>query len=235
MFSTVCKGLGTAALAPTPAARTAGLHQQSSAPPRRSSTTCTAAREQQPRGLDEQEEEEERPALYGDFVRRPLIGPYKRTAACRRCAGSGSVPCGQCGGSGRLARGGYHKRNPVNAARLVGSKWTAMERTFGWRHFRAVQKQGQGKGTLVLLQATCDESTQFWVNMQNLKDRGRWASGWLQKQEILALEAQQQAAAEGPGAQRPGGAAGGTPCKGCAGSGAVPCPLCSLAGQVVEL
>lgn len=66
--------------------------------------------------------------------------------------------------------------------------------------------------------------------MQNLKDRGRWASGWLQKQEILALESQQEAAAGGPSA-----AAGGTPCKGCAGSGAVPCPLCSLAGQVVEL
>lgn len=66
--------------------------------------------------------------------------------------------------------------------------------------------------------------------MQNLKDRGRWASGWLQKQEILALEAQQQAAA---GAPSP--AAGGTPCKGCAGGGSTPCPLCSLAGQVVEL
>lgn len=61
-----------------------------------------------------------RPALYGEFVRRPLVGPFKRTAACRRCAGTGSVPCGQCGGSGRLARGGYHKRNPINAARIVG-------------------------------------------------------------------------------------------------------------------
>lgn len=45
-----------------------------------------------------------------------------------------------------------------------------MERTFGWRHFRALQKQGQGKAALVLLQATCDESTQFWV-------RGRAAPG----------------------------------------------------------
>jgi len=45
----------------------------------------------------------------------------------------------------------------------AGSKWTAMERTFGWRHFRCVQKRGQGKATLVLLQATCDDSTQLWV------------------------------------------------------------------------
>lgn len=66
--------------------------------------------------------------------------------------------------------------------------------------------------------------------MQNLKDRSRWASGWLQKQEILALE--EQRAAEG-GAAPAGG--GGTPCKGCSGTGRVPCPLCSLAGEVVEL
>lgn len=48
-------------------------------------------------------------------------------------------------------------------APCAGSKWTAMERTFGWRHFRVMQKKGQGKGTFVLMTATCDESTQFWV------------------------------------------------------------------------
>lgn len=47
-----------------------------------------------------------------------------------------------------------------------------MERTFGWRHFRAVQKQGQGKAALVLLQATCDESTQFWVRGRGRSDSG---------------------------------------------------------------
>lgn len=38
-----------------------------------------------------------------------------------------------------------------------------MERTFGWRHFRALQKRGKGKDTFVLLAATCDEATQLWV------------------------------------------------------------------------
>ncbi len=61
--------------------------------------------------------------------------------------------------------------------------------------------------------------------MQNLKDRDRWASGWLQKQEIQGLERQRQ--------QDGGG--GGTACKACGASGSLPCPLCSLAGQVVEL
>lgn len=38
-----------------------------------------------------------------------------------------------------------------------------MERTFGWRHFRVLQKRGQGKEAFVLMQATCDETAQFWV------------------------------------------------------------------------
>lgn len=53
-------------------------------------------------------------------MRRPLVSSYHRTVACRRCNGTNSVPCPQCSGSGRLARGGYQKRNPVNAARVVG-------------------------------------------------------------------------------------------------------------------
>ena len=58
--------------------------------------------------------------------------------------------------------------------------------------------------------------------MQNLKDRGQWAAGWLQRSELKEVAA--------------GGAAGGgTPCRACSGSGAAPCPLCSAAGQVVEL
>ena len=71
------------------------------------------------------------------------------------------------------------------------------------------------------------------MNLQNLKDRERWASGWLQKDEMRALEAERAAAAEGGG----GAAASrsGTACKGCTGTGRVPCPLCSRAGQVVEL
>lgn len=45
----------------------------------------------------------------------------------------------------------------------AGSKWTAMERTFGWRHYSVLQKRGQGRETLVLMVSTCDSSTQFWV------------------------------------------------------------------------
>ena len=46
------------------------------------------------------------------------------------------------------------------------------------------------------------------INMQNLKDRDSWASGWLQKSEVEAME-------------EPGGT-----CQVCAGTGHMVCPLC---------
>ena len=55
--------------------------------------------------------------------------------------------------------------------------------------------------------------------MRNLRERERWASGWLQKAEIQAAEALAGAA-----------------CKACGGSGRAPCPLCSAGGgAVIEL
>lgn len=68
------------------------------------------------------------------------------------------------------------------------------------------------------------------LNIKNLKERERWASGWLQKAEIAAAT---------PAVQMDGGAnkagAAGPQCKACSGSGSIPCPVCSMAGQVVEL
>ena len=77
------------------------------------------------------------------------------------------------------------------------------------------------------------------VNMQNLKDRARWASGWLQRQEMQAAQEQQQrdaSTAAGRASASPSGTAGqGTACRACSATGAVPCPICSLAGQLIEL
>lgn len=170
--------------------------------------------------------------LYGSFV-RPLVD-LERTAACRRCSGSGFIDCPACQGRGRLPRGGYQKRNPVNASRVVGgrlvwsssgagcfracrapiqlswacptcgpsvptehllnaddiaanwppfagSRWTAMERTLGWRHFQAVQKRGQGRDAFVLLESTCDRDTKLWVRPDAshlLATVARWNASW---------------------------------------------------------
>jgi len=103
-------------------------------------------------------------------------------------------------------------------SKILGSKWTTMERTFGWRHFRAVQKKREGSATYVLLVATCDEQTQFWVDAKNLKDRSLFAAGWLQKSELSSLEQS------------------GAGCRACSGTGAAPCPVCSAApGAIIDV
>lgn len=84
-------------------------------------------------------------------------------------------------------------------------------------------------------QPTNQPTTTEQVNLQNLKDRQRWASGWLQKDEMRALEAERASAADGGGGGAAAEARSGAACKGCTGTGRVPCPLCSRAGQVVEL
>lgn len=133
---------------------------------------------------------------------------------CRFCRGSLSLPCERCEGRGNLSRGGYQKRNPISLDRIIGSKWTAMERTFGWRHFRVCSKtKGQGKEWFLEMVATCDETSRFWVNAQNLKDRERWGMGWLQRVEI-------DAALQGAEGSR-------MTCKNCKGEGHVVCRSCS--------
>jgi len=158
--------------------------------------------------------------IAGPFVRRAPLISFERSRVCNRCNGSGEVPCAGCNGVGKLPAGGYHSRNPISAARVVGSSWTAMERTLGWRHFRVTQKKKQGKDVFVCLEATCDTDVMLWTNIKNLKDRATWAAGWLQKTEMRALEAQ----------------SGGKECRSCKATGNVPCPLCQdLAGKIIEL
>ncbi|KAG2435609.1 hypothetical protein HYH02_011900 [Chlamydomonas schloesseri] len=105
--------------------------------------------------------------------------------------------------------------------RIVGSKWTAMQETMGWRHFRVIQcRKGSGAGmAFVQLQASCDPATQLWMNASNLKDRDLWAAGWLQKSQM-----------EDPA----GAAAAGVTCRACSGSGSTPCPVCDATGAVLR-
>jgi tryptophan-rich hypothetical protein len=52
----------------------------------------------------------------------------------------------------------------------AGSKWTAMETTFGWRHFHVHSKRrGPGKDWFLEMVSTCDETTRFWLNAKILK------------------------------------------------------------------
>lgn len=68
---------------------------------------------------------------------------------------------------------------------LVGSKWTAREKTWGWRHFRVVNRQDRGSWVFAEMVAACDPTVRFWLNAKLLKDRSQWNAGWksLKEQE----------------------------------------------------
>lgn len=67
---------------------------------------------------------------------------------------------------------------------LLGSKWTAQQKTLGWRHFRVINRKNQGKWVFAELVAACDETVHLWVNAKTLNDRTLWTPGWQTLAEI---------------------------------------------------
>ena len=61
---------------------------------------------------------------------------------------------------------------------LVGSKWTAQQKTLGWRHFQVVNRKNQGALVFAELVAACDPEVRFWINAKGLKNRNLWTAGW---------------------------------------------------------
>ena len=67
---------------------------------------------------------------------------------------------------------------------LLGSKWTALQKTWGWRHFQVINRKNEGKWVFAEMMASCDSSVRFWLNAKQLKDKSSWVSGWKTKSEI---------------------------------------------------
>ena len=61
---------------------------------------------------------------------------------------------------------------------LVGSKWTARQQTWGWRHFQAIARHDEGRLVFAEMVASCDPTARFWLNADQLKDRTLWEAGW---------------------------------------------------------
>jgi tryptophan-rich hypothetical protein len=61
---------------------------------------------------------------------------------------------------------------------LLGSKWTAQEQTFGWRHFQVVARKNEAAMVFAEMVSACDPTVRFWLNAQSLKDRQLWQPGW---------------------------------------------------------
>lgn len=75
---------------------------------------------------------------------------------------------------------------------LLGSKWTAREATFGWRHFQVVNRKQEGDWVFAEMVSSCDATVRFWINAKILKDRHRWMPGWKTLEEIQAADAQKK-------------------------------------------
>lgn len=67
---------------------------------------------------------------------------------------------------------------------LLGSKWTALQKTEGWRHFEVVNRKNQGAWVFAELVASCDASVRFWINAKQLKNRDLWLAGWQPLREL---------------------------------------------------
>jgi tryptophan-rich hypothetical protein len=61
---------------------------------------------------------------------------------------------------------------------LMGSKWTAKESTFGWRHFEVVDRKNEKGIVFAELVSSCDPLVRFWLNAKTLRDRQLWFPGW---------------------------------------------------------
>ncbi|HTL88006.1 MAG TPA: TIGR02450 family Trp-rich protein [Leptolyngbya sp.] len=61
---------------------------------------------------------------------------------------------------------------------LVGSKWTAQQETWGWRHFQVVNRKNEGVWVFAEMVAACDPTVRFWMNAKLLQERSQWQAGW---------------------------------------------------------
>jgi tryptophan-rich hypothetical protein len=69
---------------------------------------------------------------------------------------------------------------------LLGSKWTATQSTWGWRHFQVVNRKNEGQWVFAELVASCDPSVRFWINARQFKDPHLWQAGWQTLAEMNA-------------------------------------------------
>ncbi|MBE9065120.1 TIGR02450 family Trp-rich protein [Leptolyngbya cf. ectocarpi LEGE 11479] len=73
---------------------------------------------------------------------------------------------------------------------LLGSKWTAQQRTMGWRHFQVTNRKNEGKLVFAELVASCDPTIRFWINANVLKNRQLWKAGWKTLDQISGEQSQ---------------------------------------------
>ncbi len=71
---------------------------------------------------------------------------------------------------------------------LVGSKWTARQSIWGWRHFQVINRTKQDKWVFAEMVASCDVQVRFWLNAQQLSQESDWLPGWRSLEEMRGKE-----------------------------------------------
>jgi len=108
---------------------------------------------------------------------------------CECCTGRGLVRCDVCEGRGVIRATGHNrKRNPIKADRLVGSQWTSVEVYNGHRHHTVMEVRGSRKNReswRLRLRNCCGEQNDFWIPVDELRDKMVWRMGWLTLEQIL--------------------------------------------------
>tara|TARA_B110000116_G_C16626506_1_gene486257 strand:- start:669 stop:869 length:201 start_codon:yes stop_codon:yes gene_type:complete len=61
--------------------------------------------------------------------------------------------------------------------KILNSKWTSTTKVYGWRHYQV--RNFLKKQKKIELFSVCDKSVYFIINIDELKDRGKWIPGWI--------------------------------------------------------
>jgi len=123
---------------------------------------------------------------YLNTYSNPVVVVCDEEFQCERCSDTGYQTCQTCEGFGSLPSGGFSSKNSINFNKVLGTNWTALLRTKGWRHFEATAKRvdSETRSKFVTLSATCDQTQTIEVPLIELKNREKWAAGWQQKESI---------------------------------------------------
>lgn len=123
---------------------------------------------------------------YRNTYSNPVVVVCDEEFQCERCSDTGYQTCQTCEGFGSLPSGGFSSKNSINFNKVLGTNWTALLRTKGWRHFEATAKRvdSETRSKFVTLSATCDQTQTIEVPLIELKNREKWAAGWQQKENI---------------------------------------------------
>ncbi len=103
------------------------------------------------------------------------------------CVGRGVIRCAVCEGKGAIRATGNRLKNFIHLNRLVGSQWTSVEVYNGHRHHEVVELKGSPKKKNMMqvrMRNCCGEQEDFWISVEELKNKMIWRMGWETLEDI---------------------------------------------------